>query len=46
MRMEAAGWKGRQGTALLCDAGHAAFMRKAIVGMAELRPRLDPRALS
>jgi CelD/BcsL family acetyltransferase involved in cellulose biosynthesis len=36
MAMEAAGWKGRQGTALLCDAGNAAFMRKAIVGMAEL----------
>jgi CelD/BcsL family acetyltransferase involved in cellulose biosynthesis len=35
MQMEAAGWKGQQGTALLCDAGHAAFMRKAIVGMAE-----------
>jgi len=35
MQMEAAGWKGQQGTALLCDPGHAAFMRKAIVGMAE-----------
>jgi CelD/BcsL family acetyltransferase involved in cellulose biosynthesis len=36
MQMEASGWKGRQGTALLCDAGNAAFMRKAIVRMAEL----------
>lgn len=34
MQMEARGWKGRQGTALFCDPGHAAFMRKAIVGMA------------
>lgn len=34
MRMEASGWKGEQGTALLCDAGNAAFMRKAIVAMA------------
>jgi CelD/BcsL family acetyltransferase involved in cellulose biosynthesis len=36
MQMEASGWKGRQGTALLCDAGNAAFMRKAIVRMAAL----------
>jgi CelD/BcsL family acetyltransferase involved in cellulose biosynthesis len=36
MQMEAAGWKGRQGTALLCDDGNAAFMRKAIVRMAAL----------
>lgn len=34
MHMEAAGWKGRQGTALLNDLGSAAFMRKSIVGMA------------
>jgi CelD/BcsL family acetyltransferase involved in cellulose biosynthesis len=36
MQMEASGWKGRQGTALLCDAGSAEFMRKAIVRMAAL----------
>ena len=36
MQMEASGWKGQQGTALLCDAGNAAFMRKAIVNMAAL----------
>jgi CelD/BcsL family acetyltransferase involved in cellulose biosynthesis len=36
MQMEASGWKGRQGTALLCDPGDAAFMRKAIVKMATL----------
>jgi CelD/BcsL family acetyltransferase involved in cellulose biosynthesis len=36
MQMEAAGWKGRQGTAVLSDAGNAAFMRKAIVRMATL----------
>jgi CelD/BcsL family acetyltransferase involved in cellulose biosynthesis len=36
MRIEASGWKGRQGTALLCDAGTAAFMRNAIAKMAEL----------
>jgi CelD/BcsL family acetyltransferase involved in cellulose biosynthesis len=36
LQMEAAGWKGRQGTAVLCDAGNAAFMRKAIVNMATL----------
>jgi CelD/BcsL family acetyltransferase involved in cellulose biosynthesis len=36
MQMEAAGWKGRQGTAVLSDAGNAAFMRKAIVRMAAL----------
>lgn len=34
MAMESRGWKGQQGTALLCDGGHAAFMRNAIVGMA------------
>ena len=34
MQMEASGWKGRQGTALLCHPGDAAFMRKAIVEMA------------
>jgi CelD/BcsL family acetyltransferase involved in cellulose biosynthesis len=37
MRIEASGWKGRQGTALLCNAGTAAFMRNAIAKMAELR---------
>lgn len=36
MRIEASGWKDRQGTALLCDAGTAAFMRNAIAKMAEL----------
>lgn len=34
MRIEAAGWKGRQGTALLCDARNAEYMRNALVAMA------------
>jgi CelD/BcsL family acetyltransferase involved in cellulose biosynthesis len=37
MRMEAAGWKGNQGTALLCNAPHAEFMRKAVSAMSQLR---------
>ena len=36
MQMEAAGWKGRQGTALFNSPDSAAFMRKTIVSMAEL----------
>jgi CelD/BcsL family acetyltransferase involved in cellulose biosynthesis len=34
MQMEASGWKGRKGTALLCNAREAAFMREAIVELA------------
>jgi len=33
--MEASGWKGRQGTALLSDAENAAYVRRSIIGMAE-----------
>jgi CelD/BcsL family acetyltransferase involved in cellulose biosynthesis len=36
MKMEASGWKGQQGTALLCDKGNTEFMRRAIVNMAAL----------
>jgi CelD/BcsL family acetyltransferase involved in cellulose biosynthesis len=32
--LEAAGWKGRRGTAMLCDPGAAAFARAAINGLA------------
>jgi CelD/BcsL family acetyltransferase involved in cellulose biosynthesis len=35
LRMEASGWKGRQGTALLSDTENASYIRRAIVGMAE-----------
>jgi hypothetical protein len=33
--LEASGWKGRQGTAFLCHAREAAFMRTAMVTLAE-----------
>jgi CelD/BcsL family acetyltransferase involved in cellulose biosynthesis len=36
LRLEAAGWKGRQGTALLCKPDEAAFMRAAMVALAKL----------
>ncbi len=35
MAMEAAGWKGRQGTALLCHDADAAFTRAAVGALAE-----------
>ncbi len=35
LTMEASGWKGRQGTALLSEPAHAAFMRGAVGGLAE-----------
>ena len=35
LALEAAGWKGKQGTALLCNAADAAFMRAAIAALAE-----------
>ena len=35
LAMEAAGWKGRQGTALLCDPCEAAFMRDAVGALAD-----------
>lgn len=35
LRMEASGWKGRQGTALLSDSENAAYIRRSILGMAE-----------
>jgi len=44
MRIEASGWKGRQGTALLCDAQNAAFIRKSMLAMAE-RGRASVHAL-
>jgi CelD/BcsL family acetyltransferase involved in cellulose biosynthesis len=44
MRIEASGWKGRQGTALLCDPRNAAFIRKSMPAMAE-RGRASIHAL-
>ena len=35
LAIEAAGWKGREGTALLSDKADAAFMRGAVVALAE-----------
>ncbi len=35
LALEAAGWKGQQGTALLCNRDDAAFMRAAVVALAE-----------
>ena len=35
LSLEAAGWKGNQRTALLCNAGDTAFMRTAIAALAE-----------
>jgi len=34
MRIEASGWKGRRGTALGCDNGHAAFFREMCAAFA------------
>lgn len=34
LRLEAAGWKGRRGTAMIQNAGEAAFIRKAATAMA------------
>jgi CelD/BcsL family acetyltransferase involved in cellulose biosynthesis len=35
LRLEAAGWKGRRGTALLCDQTEAAFVREMVAALAE-----------
>jgi len=35
LRLEAAGWKGRRGTALLCSATEAAFARGLVAALAE-----------
>ena len=35
LRLEAAGWKGRRGTALLCDQAEAAFVRGMVGALAE-----------
>jgi hypothetical protein len=35
MKIEASGWKGRRGTALIQDAGDANFIRRATVTLAE-----------
>ena len=35
LALESAGWKGKQGTALLCNADDTAFMRAAIAALAE-----------
>ena len=35
LQMEASGWKGRQGTALLCSAADAAFARTAVGALAD-----------
>jgi len=34
LALEAAGWKGREGSALACDAANAAFFRRALAGAA------------
>ncbi len=34
LKLEAASWKGKEGTALLCDAGDAAFSRRLIENLA------------
>ncbi len=36
LRLEASGWKGRQGTAVLCNQTDAAFMRAAVAALSEL----------
>ena len=52
LRLEAAGWKGRAGTALLCDAHNAAFARAMIRAfhthgqLRFWRLRLDGRAIA
>jgi hypothetical protein len=35
LKLEAAGWKGARGTALLCDAADAAFARQMVAALAE-----------
>ncbi|GGI23050.1 hypothetical protein GCM10010987_22440 [Bradyrhizobium guangdongense] len=35
LQLEASGWKGKRGTALLQDAGDAAFIRRAVPALAE-----------
>jgi CelD/BcsL family acetyltransferase involved in cellulose biosynthesis len=35
LRLEQAGWKGRNGTALLCRPDHAAFARRAFAGVGD-----------
>ena len=35
LKMEAAGWKGRAGTALACDRSHAAFWRETCLRLAD-----------
>jgi hypothetical protein len=52
LKLEAAGWKGARGTALLCDAADASFARKMIVALAERGSasvallRVDGRAIA
>jgi len=36
LRLEASGWKGRNGTALACDPGHASFFRTLCGGYARI----------
>jgi hypothetical protein len=36
LAIEAAGWKGRQGTAFLCNPAQAAFLRAGVAALAEL----------
>ncbi|WP_319798884.1 GNAT family N-acetyltransferase [Nitrobacter sp.] len=35
LKLEASGWKGARGTALLCDAADAAFVRRMVAALAE-----------
>lgn len=44
LQLEVAGWKGREGTALLCNAREAAFMRAAVFALAQ-RGRASIHAL-
>ena len=44
--MEASGWKGRQGTALLSNETDAAFMRGAIGALAEPAAPRSIRSIS
>jgi CelD/BcsL family acetyltransferase involved in cellulose biosynthesis len=52
LALEASGWKARQGTALICKEANAAFMRQAVLRMAEqgcasiLALELDGRPVS
>ena len=36
LRLEASGWKAKRGTALMQDEGDAAFIRRAVLALAEL----------